>query len=85
MTTPPRIKTLFLFEDTGSDSSFFELEGDYRHLNNVYINAGDADDADKEDELDKLVYKRLTGRFMPDKLLEPTRDWTYFVKCGFIA
>lgn len=32
------IKTLFLYEELPEQSFFFELEGDYSHLNGVYIN-----------------------------------------------
>jgi len=87
-------KTLFLFinyEGGEEHTFFFEREGDYSHLNNTCINAGE--DGDKEDELLDLMGEDLEfgdGSISPgfalhiDKLKEPTKDWDYFVMCGIV-
>lgn len=76
-------KTLFLFDATDKQPALFELDGDYRRLDGVYIN--DIDSSDEHTaELSALVYHPESGDFLPTKLAEPTRDWTYFVKCGFM-
>ena len=82
--TEPKIKTLFLYEDTADSSCFFELEGDYSHLNNVYINGTDSTDA-QQAELTELLLKDEKPYFKLPKLDAPTRDWAHFVKCGFLA
>lgn len=75
-------KTLFLFELHPESLCLFELEGDHRRFDGVIISAV-GDDKDLQDELAALIYDGDTGEFKPTKLKEPTRDWTYFVKCGF--
>jgi hypothetical protein len=77
-------KTLFLFDTFDSESFFFELFGNYSHLHGVYLN-GDATES-QTDELNDLLYVPETGEDKKGivKLQQPTRDWTHFVKCGFI-
>jgi hypothetical protein len=87
--TASPVKTLFLYE-AELGSKFFELDGDYSHLHEVFINGvPPKDDMDDEefyaliDELSALVYdKDNEHKFKPMELAEPTRDWTHFVKCG---
>lgn len=83
------MKTLFLFEQFEKAAFFFELEGDYRHLQDVYINSyiqgkEKAKGKALQDELCNLVYDQETGKTKVIKLTEPTKDWDYFVHCGFI-
>jgi len=84
-------KTLFLFKADYFKPEWFELEGDYSHLNKVYLNAvrpEDADPADwkrKQEELSNLLYgadayEKLKVTF----IAQPTKDWDYFVECGFL-
>ena len=75
-------KTLFLFELFDSDSFFFELEGDYSRFNGEYINSSSTAD-NIANELSLLVYE-TDGEVKVTKLSKPTKDWTHFVKCGFI-
>lgn len=76
-----KAKTLFFFDNFGeSDNFFFELEGDYAHLDKTYINC--TDDEEKIDELNSLVYDDQWKEKVT-KLGEPTRDWTYYVRVGF--
>ena len=74
-------KTLFLYDRQGEGKNFFfELEGNYSHLDGVYING--CYDEDLTDELMKLLFDEA-GEFIVEPLEIPTRDWTYFVKVGF--
>lgn len=70
-----------LFELVGnSDSSFFfELEGDYSHLNKKYVNS---DPWSETKELNDLVYDEK-GNYKVETLEQPTKDWDVFVRCGF--
>jgi hypothetical protein len=99
-------KTLFLYEVLPDESFFFELEGDYSHLQGVYINAVHPKDTTREkwealqDELSNLIYRtseeaKAIEKANPkastheiyqknQKIDKPTKDWDYFVKCGFI-
>lgn len=73
-------KTLVLYRVIGDEEDlkpkFVTLEGDYRHLNDVYV--GLTDNADKEEELQNLINSNTPFKS------EPTRDWDYFIHCGFI-
>jgi hypothetical protein len=79
------MKTLFAYDSFGDfPIFFFELEGDYRHLDKVYIN----DYNDVEDRQGVLAALILDNEcnLKPEikKLQEPTRDWDFFVRVGFI-
>lgn len=82
------MKTLIMYNQFNSFISnvpeilFFELEGDYRHLDQVFINSGD--NLSKEDELFKLLILEETGEFLHRWKSAPTKDWDFFISCGFI-
>jgi len=82
--TEQKIKTLFLYEDTANGTFFFELEGDYSHLNNVYINDTTSTD-EQQAELTELLLTDREPYFKLPTLEAPTRDWAHFVRCGFLA
>lgn len=49
-------KTVLIYDQCGLEPiKFYVLEGDYTHLNHVYIN-GSEDDEAKADELSSLMY-----------------------------
>lgn len=74
-------KTLFLFLEF-EETFFFEVEGNFKKFNNVYIGSV-SDDKSLQQELNDLVYDENGGRKV--KVLdEPTTDWTYFVKAGIL-
>lgn len=66
-------KTLFLILDA-SEVYFFEKEGNYTHLNGVFT----------EYTEDEILCNELINiiKSIELPLLTPTKDWTYFVKCG---
>lgn len=93
-------KTLFLFQEEYFVPKFFELEGDYSHLHKTYINGCHPDEdklssddpklvqlkeeyAGLCDELTELVYD-LEGKHKVAFIDKPTKDWDYYVECGFI-
>lgn len=80
------VKTLFHFCYFGDGSDFFfEKEGDYSHLDGVYITCDC--NPDLIQELQNLVFEPNDpyGYYpIVDKLYIPTKDWTFYVKCGFI-
>lgn len=92
------MKTLFLYLEIPERSFFFELEGDYSHLNGTFING--TDDHAKWDELTALVHRtpeeieafKAANPTVKDNdkiylkvtpLNQPTKDWDHFVECGF--
>lgn len=93
------MKTLMLYWDGSDDLTpkFIELDGDYSRLNNIYINGYlDMDDDNPagrakrdhhqslQDELSNLVLDARTGRIKLPILNQPTKDWDFFIHCGFL-
>lgn len=83
------MKTLFCFIDESvMTPDFFELEGNYSHLNGVFING---DHSELWDELTQILNTPYEWGHdcepFPQEikiLKEPTKDWDHFVVCGFI-
>lgn len=94
-------KTLIAYNTFEDCVKFFEIEGDYRHLDGVIINACapgtyklDLDSPECEqlqsayeklgDELINLLLN-ADGTYRTDRpaLSAPTKDWDYFIQCGF--
>ncbi len=74
-------KTLIRFEycpDEGQQNCYIELEGNYSHLNKVIINGPDWE---KADELMALILDEKCDLKVKG-LIEPTRDWDYYITCG---
>lgn len=76
------MKTLILFTINNHEPCFFELKGDYSRFNGIYIN--NDTHLKLENELNSIIFDEITGSFKLDLLEKPTRDWNYFVKCGFL-
>lgn len=78
------MKTLFLYEETHHENYFFELEGDFSRFNGIYI--GQMGNDALQDELTSLIYTEAGEIRDHIKRLEvPTKDWAFFVKCGFLC
>lgn len=77
------MKTLVLFEEISERSWFCEIEGDLRHFDKVYVNGKNAS-MDLQNELINFMYNSKS-EFKFSKLDLPTRDWDFFIKCGFIC
>jgi hypothetical protein len=76
------MKTLFYFDGFGEyDSGFFELEGDYSHLDGTVMN--ETEDQDKQKELSKILYDD-EGNDQQELQHAPTKDWDFYVYCGFM-
>lgn len=69
------MKTLFLYDGCQEKSYFFEKDGDYRHLDGVYVNG------EREELWDELL--SLIPENEDLHLKAPTKDWDYFVRIGF--
>lgn len=88
------MKTVMIYDQLDSALRFFVLDGDYRHLHNVYINQYVEDkkarkEAEKkQDELNELVYNTETGEFKIPVLdefpVQAVRDGAEVVVAGFL-
>lgn len=59
------MKTVFIYDQFSEDSlKFFELDGDYSHLDRTYINADG--DEDNIDELNKILFNQDDGSYIVD-------------------
>lgn len=90
------MKTLILWQSEvlsgdGLSPKFFVLEGDYRKFDGIYINTYTGDmDKDNQKKYDRLQ-NQLTdlmytedGQYKQQFVSEPTKDWDFFIHCGFL-
>jgi len=56
------MKTVIIYETFTEALKFYVADGDYSHLDKVFINSIDSDN-DKQDELSNLFYDQQTGDF----------------------
>lgn len=76
------MKTLMMFDVAYSEKVvFFELIGDFTHLNDVYIEGSSSKKL--QEELLDLVYDE-EGVLKLEELEVPTKDWSIFIKCGYL-
>jgi hypothetical protein len=90
------MKTVLIFDQCEANVEFFVLEGDYRELDKVYINAYKEGATAKEqkaneklqNKLNKLLYHQKTGEYLHPVLHEfPTqavRDGAEVIVAGFL-
>jgi len=80
------MKTIFIYDQCGQATvSFFVLEGDYRHLNNVYVNS--LEDEDKQQEILNLIYNEegtVNVEMLQNFPVEEMRQPCYVVVVGFL-
>ena len=77
------MKTLVLYNDMWSNRpQFFLIDGDYSHLDGVYINS----DSDKEKikELTNILFTEGEG-VKVNLFDKPTKDWDIFIQVGYIS
>ena len=73
------MKTLVLFHDVDS-VYFFEMEGDFSHLNDVFVGSlGNSN----EELLSDLLWDQ-DGRFKHKKMTKPSKDWDFFITVGLV-
>lgn len=70
------MKTLVLYFTEEYACIFFEVEGNYSHLDNTFINSSN------ENEWDKLL--SIIPEDQDKWLDEPTKDWDFFITAGFV-
>jgi hypothetical protein len=67
-------QTVIIWDELNADLEYFVLDGDYTHLDRVYINqVTDEDSEKKADELNELLYNQEDGTF----LHKSTQDFPY--------
>jgi hypothetical protein len=75
-------KTLCLYDTNSSLARLFELEGDYSHLDGVFINDIDSN-RDWVKELTSLLFDD-EGDYKVNFIKIPTKDWTNFIHIGMM-
>jgi hypothetical protein len=75
-------KTLCLYDTNSSLARLFEIEGDYSHLNGVFINDLDSD-RDLVKELTSLLFDD-EGDYKVNFIKTPTKDWDHFIHVGMM-
>lgn len=76
------MKTQFCFSNFEDPPVFFQLDGDYSHLDNVFTNDLSGDRL-KEDELSELLWNE-DGSWKVERFVIPTKEWDYFVRVGVL-
>ena len=61
-------------------SGYTDIQGDKRHWNLCFINNGHAEEA----EVLEHFYDSNNGQLLVELKSEPSKDWDYFVSCGFL-
>jgi hypothetical protein len=81
------MKTVIIWDQLEAGIDFVIIEGDYRHLDRMYINHPDHPE-EKIDELSKLMYDQTTWRLRNVHLKEfPTeivKSGSAVIVCGFL-
>lgn len=78
------MKTVLIYDNVGMcPIEFAVLDGDYSHLNGIYINAADADEK-LQDELDKLVYDDHALLFLSEFPAQAVKDGAIVIVAGFL-
>jgi len=80
------MKTVFIWDELQGELQFFVVEGDFRHLNNTYINS--VEDEDKQDELNKILAYDNEGKpevtMLTEFPIQEVKDGAYVVVAGFL-
>ena len=77
------MKTIFIYDQCCQEEiKFFIVPGDYSHLNNTYINAGETpEDEEKSDELLSILYTENCQIFLQELLPSfPVKEITQATK-----
>jgi hypothetical protein len=82
------MKTAFLFNEFDYGVSFFILDGDYTHLDGVYVNSVDCEE-DASSELTNLMYDPVDGHMLhrkatKDEFVQAIQNGAAMIVCGFI-
>ena len=77
--------TAILFEEIPEESNFFLVEGNYKHLNKIYINSN-SKEKDLVKELTALIYDDEGGKKLESKSVLSNKDrWDLMIKCGIFS
>ena len=83
------MKTALLFNEFDCGISFFILDGDYIHLDDVYVNSVDCEGEEETDELTDLMYDPVDGHMLhrkvtKDEFVQAIQNGAAMIVCGFI-
>jgi hypothetical protein len=80
------MKTVFIWDEMVGEIKFFVVDGDYRHLNNIYING--SDDDEKLDQLNEILAYDDAGKPKVTMLTEfpaqDVKDGAFVIVAGFL-
>lgn len=81
------MKTVLIYDQCGEASiEFYILDGDYQHLDRVYIN-GAEEEQEKQDELSALLYDNKSQKKLKARMTFPTNaviDGAAVIVAGFL-
>lgn len=79
------MKTAFIYVEVPERISYFIEEGDFRHLNGVYING--TNDEEKQDQLNAVLFdKDWENKFSPvsiEEVQQAVKEGAFLVEVGF--
>jgi hypothetical protein len=80
------MKTVFIWDEMMGEIRFFVVDGDFRHLDQTYIN--DSDDEDKLKQLNQVLDYDIDGepkvRMITDFPTEEVKNGAFVVVAGFL-
>jgi hypothetical protein len=82
------MKTVMIWNDGDNPIRFAILDGDYRHMDRVYVNASGDDEAEaKQEQLSDIVYDnkgRERLQFKDEFPVEAVKQGAYVIVAGFL-
>jgi hypothetical protein len=81
------MKTLVILTEIGEDyPKFLVVDGDLRHLNNVYVNSNDGNEKEQQEILDRFYNGGSTGLIenFSHEAPEFPFDFQFIIQCGFL-
>lgn len=80
------MKTVFIWDEMQGEMKFFVVEGDYRHLNNIYINGSDDDNL--VDQLNEVIDYDAEGNpkviMLTEFPVQDVKDGAFVIVAGFL-
>lgn len=80
------MKTVFIWDEMQGELKFFVVDGDYRHLNNIYINT--VDNEEQQDQLNEVLGYDEQGQpkitMLTEFPVQEVKDGAFVVVAGFL-
>lgn len=81
------VKTVMIYDQLDAALKFLVLDGDYKHLDGIYINASNQDEK-LQDELSNLLYDPKDGQdrvtLLTEFPMQAVRDGADVIVTGFL-